>query len=117
MKHSTYSLLAGAVALSALAGVAKAADLPPIVPPPPPPVEAPIEYGSGWYLRGDVGFDVAKADPDLYQSAPVVDLYGEKMDKAWSVGVGAGYQFNSWFRADVTAEYRAPENIRSYAFC
>ncbi|MGE0233260.1 MAG: outer membrane protein [Flavobacteriaceae bacterium] len=117
MKYSFKPILAAVVALSAFVGAAKAADLPPIVPPPPPPVETVVEYGSGWYLRGDIGYDIAKADPSLYQSAPVVNLFGESMDSSWSFGIGAGYQFNSWFRADLTAEYRLPENIHAWGPC
>ena len=37
-----------------------------------------------------------------------------KIDSAFSLGAGAGYQFNSWFRADVTAEHRFDARMRGY---
>ncbi|MGL4242535.1 MAG: outer membrane protein, partial [Beijerinckiaceae bacterium] len=37
---------------------------------------------------------------------PSVGVHDFSMSKSGFVGIGAGYQFNSWLRADVTAEYR-----------
>lgn len=100
-----------AIGLAAVApGVAAAADLLP--PPPPPPVEPIVAAPfSGWYLRGDVGVGVASIS-DLRNSfdsnfTVVGDQFDSKSlgDSAFA-GVGVGYQFNNWFHADVTSEYR-----------
>ncbi len=74
----------------------------------PPPAyslneEAPVQIGNGWYLRGDVGWSRERPPvlaPDLSLAASI----GVK--NGWAAGVGAGYQFNSWMRADLTLDYR-----------
>ena len=70
----------------------------------PPPVE---DFG-GWYLRGDIGFSNQRvdrlnnaADARLTSSAQNLSF-----NTAGIFGLGAGYKFNNWFRADVTGEYR-----------
>jgi opacity protein-like surface antigen len=93
--------LAGVFAAASSAG-ALAADL---LPPPPPPLPPPpIEFAGGWYLRGDIGF--SNQDVDKLTSV----LPGETIDKGFDSapfgGLGIGYQFNNWIRADITGEYR-----------
>jgi opacity protein-like surface antigen len=98
--------LAGATALALVPAMARGADLPV----PPPMFRAPVveEYGA-WYLRGDIGITnqhVKKLD----SPAPGFDtttMLVKGFDSAGLFGVGVGYKFNSWFRADVTGEYRA----------
>ena len=115
--------LAGAMSVGATY-LAKAADL---LPPPPEPVyAAPVEFG-GWYLRGDVGVGVNQLDMRSSTFAPGVVVDNPHFDEAdlrttAIVGGGVGYQFNSWFRADVTGEYHfdsAYHAIQSYGptFC
>jgi len=109
MRYVKSIVAAGAASL--LSGAALAADLP--MPPPyvPPPVQ---EFG-GWYLRGDIGFSnqsikdrhYARYDTDLVPGSLQQSTH---FDKAGIYGVGAGYQFNSWLRMDVTGEYRAKSN-------
>lgn len=107
--------LAGAALIAATAS-STAADLPKIPPvydPPPPP---PVAIGAGWYLRGDVGVTNQKfrrlthAELDLL---PFEWIDKGKFRPAASVGLGLGYQFNSWFRADVTGEYRTSSNFKA----
>lgn len=110
-------LLLAAGAASVLSTAAVAADFPyppppSIAPPPPPPYYAPppaAEFG-GWYLRGDIGMTnqkVKKLDNVLNNSPGVTFTpVHYEFDSGTTFGIGAGYQFNSWFRADVTAEYR-----------
>jgi opacity protein-like surface antigen len=105
--------LFAAAAASVMSTVAMAADLP-IAPPPayaPPP---PADFG-GWYLRGDIGFSnqsVKRLDNALYYTPGTsVQNVGLGFDTAGIFGAGVGYQFNSWFRADVTGEYRGKANF------
>lgn len=94
------------------ATAASAADLP-LLPEPPPPVA--VEAFGGWYLRGDIGVSSQKIDDFEYRPMPAgarMEVLNHGFDSAGFVGVGAGYRFNSWFRADVTAEYRAPSRFR-----
>jgi opacity protein-like surface antigen len=75
---------------------------------------APIEFGGGWYLRGDVG--VGSLD---FKGTTVVDasipaspyegnykgIQNSVSDQVF-VGAGIGYQLNPWLRFDLTGEYR-----------
>lgn len=107
--------IVAACAASLLSGAALAADLP--MPPPyvPPP---PVEFG-GWYLRGDIGLSNQSIKDRHYatydnpaQIIPSSLQQSTHFGQAGIFGVGAGYQFNSWFRMDVTGEYRAKSNYR-----
>src|SRR4051794_3154998 len=97
--------LAGLVAV-ATSAPALAADLLPPPPPPPPPVV--VEVGTGWYLRGDVG--VGSQDFRSVNGADVGrdggTFWRKNLADTSFVGVGVGYQFNSFLRFDLTGEYR-----------
>lgn len=94
---------------------AEAADLLP----PAPSLDSPLlgekPLGVGWYLRGDVGAGSTRIGRASLRNAPAFSPYeSRKADSAFSLGAGAGYQFNSWFRADVTAEHRFDARVRGY---
>ena len=101
-------LVAGAFVMGA-ANLAAAADLG--LPPPPPAPEAPIE-SSGWYLRGDVGAAInmlSQQESSFATSVPGgFANAGSGVGVQGIIGLGAGYEFNNWFRFDVTGEYRWP---------
>lgn len=124
MGNTKALLLAGAA--TALSSAAFAADLP------PPPALEPVPYAaaaefSGWYLRGDVGVGInnrpkLRTSPDpLAVLGPIGNgvtltssTYGfNNLDLSSSalVSAGIGYQFNSWFRFDVTGEYRGGAHL------
>ena len=104
-------LLAGTVAFGAVCS-AHAADLPPAPAFEPIPVE-PVDYG-GWYLRGDVGVGIT-SKPEIRSTfsdfVPSPHFDKESLGDTAFVGIGAGYQFNHWLRADVTGEYRTSESL------
>jgi len=112
MRSVKFLIAAGAASL--LSSVAYAADMPSIMPPPPmayaPP---PVQDFGGWYLRGDIGMTNTthgQLHTNLYDTLPantVVNQYGHGFDGGTLFGVGVGYQFNNWFRADITGEYRS----------
>jgi opacity protein-like surface antigen len=119
------SLIAAGVALAS-GGLASAADLPPAprLPSPAPVVD---HYG-GWYLRGDVGIAVNASsvdlqnDPDPIATGISSGFLSSQANQAYNnttlspyglIDVGAGYQFNPWFRMDGTLEYRAGANLQS----
>jgi opacity protein-like surface antigen len=91
---------------TALAGPAFAADLLP----PPPSLEGygqVAELGAGWYLRGDIGYtDYSSPRDRLFGSAALLPLNGERLEGAFTLGGGIGYQVNEWFRTDLTVDYR-----------
>ena len=114
--------------LLATAGAAAAADLLP----PPPPAEPVVEEFSGWYIRGDVGVGINSMtswkstfnDATFNPKATYTDIRKEQTSLGDStfLRLGAGYQFNNWFRADITGEYRtaasynATESYKNVAF-
>jgi opacity protein-like surface antigen len=107
--------LAGA-AMFALVPPALAADLPPLIQKAPVPV---AEFG-GWYLRGDIGISNERAG-SFYQNgfggAPLpsaVQQVTKEFSGAGIFGLGVGYEFNSWLRADITGEYRSASTFRGY---
>jgi opacity protein-like surface antigen len=113
MRSVKYLVAAGAASL--LSSAAFAADMA-IAPPPmsyaPPPV---ADFG-GWYLRGDIGFSnqsvqsIRNTNPALY--ANLLSLEEKTgFDTGGVFGLGAGYQFNNWFRVDVTGQYRGNTNF------
>ncbi|MBN8961030.1 MAG: porin family protein [Rhizobiales bacterium] len=103
-------ILAAAGAASLMSSVAFAADIP-VAPPPqyyaPPPVE---DFG-GWYLRGDIGMTNTRGKlfAPAYNDASTVSVnqIGHEFTGGMTYGLGVGYQFNNWFRMDVTGEYRS----------
>ena len=104
--------LVAAGAASLLSSMAFAADMPMITPPPMYAPAPPADFG-GWYLRGDFGFSNQSISKRDYYSYPnLLSLQQQNsFDTGGIFGVGVGYQFNNWFRADVTAQYRGNANF------
>lgn len=105
------SVLSGIV-VAMLATPALAADLPPII---EPPITPPLEHVGGWYIRGDIGY-IKYDEPDV-SFGTAVHLGNEDLDDTVSVGVGVGYQWNRYFRTDVTADYRFQSDFYSRTAC
>ena len=83
-----------------------------------PPIPMAGEALAGWYLRGDIGYNIWD-DPevDWDDSAAGVGFDDEDLDETFSVGVGAGYRYNEWFRADVTLGYDFPADFEGTSPC
>lgn len=100
--RSFRSVCLSALVLAAPA-VAVAADMPwgrgPVVIGERSPQE--LEIGTGWYLRGDVGYSKATA-PSMTLDTDRFTGIGRNGAFAW--GGGFGYKFNDWFRADLTVD-------------
>mgnify|MGYP000265227841 CR=1 FL=1 len=105
MRSVKFLIAAGAATL--MSSAAFAADMA-IAPPPayaPPPI---VEDFGGWYLRGDIGFSnqrVSRLDNAL-DANNLTSSQKNSFGTAGIFGLGAGYKFNNWFRADITGEYR-----------
>lgn len=106
--------LAGAALLTS-GSTAIAADLPappPVYEPAPPPVA----IGGGWYLRGDVGVTnqkLRKITQTELDRLPHQWIDKGKFKPATTIGLGVGYQFNSWLRTDITGEFRTMSAFRA----
>ena len=75
----------------------------------PPPIE---DFG-GWYLRGDIGFSNQKVQRlnNVLDAGNLTSDQHLGFNTAGIFGLGVGYTFNNWFRADVTGEYRGNSNF------
>jgi opacity protein-like surface antigen len=107
--------LVAAGAVSILSTAAFAADMPIM---PPPAYGPPIQDFGGWYLRGDIGFSNQRVNDLHYgrESAySQLTSFNQKssFDSAGIFGVGVGYQFNNWFRADLIGQYRGNSNFKA----
>jgi len=87
-----------------MSSAALAADMA-IAPPPYAPV---VEDFGGWYLRGDIGFSNQRVDRlhNVLNNDATTSVQHLSFNSAGIFGLGAGYRFNNWFRADITGEYR-----------
>jgi opacity protein-like surface antigen len=109
-----HSFIAGG-AISLLSTAAFAADMPIMAPPAYAP--QPQDF-SGWYLRGDIGFSNQRVN-DLHYGRE--SAYSQltsfnqqsSFDTAGIFGIGVGYHFNNWFRADVTGQFRGNSNFKA----
>lgn len=98
-----------------------AASAPPIVELPPSdgqmmetlPAVTPCCGGSGWYLRGDIGYAVNNDPTGTFSGN---DFVNESWDNSWIAGVGLGYRFNDAIRVDLTGEYRAASDVDTTDF-
>ena len=82
----------------------------------PPPYAAPVvEDFGGWYLRGDIGFSNQRVKTKEWVAySSLLSLQQDNsFDTAGIFGVGVGYRFNNWFRADVIGQYRGNANLHS----
>ncbi|MBX3568445.1 MAG: porin family protein [Rhizobiaceae bacterium] len=104
--------IALALAAAALlpAAYANAADYDPPVYVEPAEEYVPVEVGSGWYLRGDIGYVADKqyrdrqrvlADPDLAAFSPFNVTSSSLKDTPVFGSVGFGYHLNDFLRADL----------------
>jgi opacity protein-like surface antigen len=112
-KLTTIAFAACAWAVTAIPA-AMAADLPAPVYEPVPVPPAP----GGWYLRGDIGYKMYQ-DPSVKfeDSLAGVSFSNENLDDTGDIGVGVGYRFNKWLRADITADYEWPADFHGTTPC
>lgn len=74
-------------------------------------IRTPVEYGSGWYLRGDVSWTFgAKMDRSFTGVDDVTDTQSFEFNNNIAGRLGFGYQVNPWFRWEVTAEAMGDSN-------
>lgn len=107
--------LAGAVALALTAGSATSADL--YQPQAAPLMDAPevsVREASGWYLRGDAGYSFNELRGAKFRQGGSydADFRTAKIEDSGILGAGVGYQFNNYFRGDLTFDYMTRSDFR-----
>jgi opacity protein-like surface antigen len=69
-----------------------------------------VEFGSGWYIRGDVGYEQTadKLNASSFVTpVPTILLDATQGHQSGYVfDAGAGYKLNDWFRFDATGDIR-----------
>ncbi len=130
--------VAATFGLAAFSNTVRAADMPveypPIIEAPEP---LPLAAVGGWYLRGDIGYKLYQkpkgsignrqwggydsgggtVDTWPYTVGNHDQMINEKMLGALDVGVGAGYKFNDYLRADVVFDYETPAKFKGSIWC
>lgn len=100
--------------LTGFAAPAYAADLDDIIYARELPVTQPVEIGTGWYLRGDLGYSVETRGEatsySIFSAGPPAaytdTAFGSSsLDSDWSGSLGVGYSFTDYFRGDLTLDY------------
>lgn len=108
-------ILTSAFVAAALVGGAQAADLYAPEPVEAAPAAEPIFDANGWYLRGDVSYDVINMRGAKYfqgSNALVNDFDKAELDNSSNIGVGVGYQITDHFRVDTTFDYMFNADFR-----
>ncbi|HXD46002.1 MAG TPA: outer membrane beta-barrel protein [Pseudolabrys sp.] len=111
VRRLNFFIVAG-VALAG-ASAAQAADY---TPPPPPPVYAPPPQPEPccdtWYLRGFVGAGInSKSTLDVTPMPADTNIVSNSLADSYFIGGAVGYNWNSWLRFDLSAEYRAKSHV------
>lgn len=110
------SLIYPFIVMTVLSGQARAADLDTIIPAQSEDPYVPVEVGSGWYIRGDVSYDLATSTTGNYRTyslvapapaAPVFNYNTNAYDQikfvsGKTISAGFGYQLNAFVRGDLT---------------
>ena len=88
-----------------------------------PPEPARVELGTGWYLRGDIGYSRPSKPRIDFTAVPVVDAAGNldapvttglsnvRVKEGFTGGLGFGYKFNPWLRTDVTLDIGSRQSV------
>jgi opacity protein-like surface antigen len=105
-------ILLAATALAMPALPASAADYDPPIYVDDAPEYVPVEVGSGWYLRGDIGYNLSvETDAEYRTYDPLGDTYSSyepftnsELDRGLTYGIGFGYHFSDWIRSDLTLD-------------
>jgi opacity protein-like surface antigen len=108
-------IVAFASAMLAFGAQANAADLYEPAPVAPVVEQPVVASASGWYLRGDISYDVMDMKGAHYFADDSGNLYNfksAKLDNTGNLGLGIGYQVNDYFRVDKTFDYMFSSTFR-----
>lgn len=115
LKTSLLLLLSSAALLPASLAVAADYDPPVFETAQDAPEYKPVEVGSGWYLRGDVGYQLNETfETDDHQFSSTFSAGAISVDEdenMFSGSLGIGYHFTDWLRSDVNVGYIAGNDV------
>ncbi len=106
-----YGILAASVAtILILPSSTRAADLDPGYADVPAPIpQQNVAFGSGWYIRGDIGVtDRYGIDVVKTASTKVEPRLTRSSNVGYDFTLGGGYSFTNNFRVDITADFLQP---------
>lgn len=115
MKLATTMIFSAAALAAAPTTAALAADYDPPIYIEEAPEYVPVEIGSGWYLRGDIGYNFNRRFRS-YEIGTVPGLTVGQDNTSLFGGVGFGHHFNDYLRAEANIGFLAQEQFQvSYA--
>jgi opacity protein-like surface antigen len=114
MRRIDRLILYGTFALLLPSGAALAADASEM---PYQPTATPYEFGSGWYLRGDIGYKIYNVPHAHFDVAGYGNMIGDTLSNTGVAGLGFGYKFNDWFRTDITVDYESTGHFHGRLPC
>ena len=73
--------------------------------------ETHVEFGTGWYIRGDIGVALGGVDKEVQQLGHAGANYVETYDvsQGFSFGAAVGYRFSPRIRGDISFDYISSE--------
>lgn len=101
------AVLIGIAAACTTATVVRAADLDPYAPPTYASPDPQLEFGTGWYLRGDVGWS-ENSQPEIFADIPAAPSTQD-----FNAGAGFGYRWTPWFRTDLTVNFDGYKKVNA----
>ncbi|MBE7184743.1 MAG: porin family protein [Methylobacterium mesophilicum] len=79
------------------------------------PEYKPVEVGSGWYLRGDLGYQLNEAfetgNRQFTSDFSATPIRASEDENMFSGSLGIGYHFTDWLRSDVNVGYIAGNDV------
>lgn len=122
--NTAKGLVVAGLALVSLAGAtssSSAADLDPgYGDAPPPAAEQKVEFGSGWYIRGDIAATPAY-QVEGYQPPNSRIFYSginSTSRAGYDLSLGGGYAMTNSFRGDIIADFHQPTSVNNpAAYC
>ncbi|MCC6984735.1 MAG: porin family protein [Bauldia sp.] len=112
----------GSLKMTAIATVAVLMGAPSVLqaadaPTPYYPPATPIEIGSNWYLRGDIGYKMYLTPNAHFDEPGYGAMINEDITNTGVIGIGMGFEFNDSFRMDLTLDYEWPGEFEGQLIC
>jgi opacity protein-like surface antigen len=104
-------LVLGTFLAAACGQAAQAADLDVPAPINPPQDETSSFFGSGWYIRGDIGYSVPTGPSGSFANLPLRQV---SWATSATAGIGVGYKITNWIRADMTGDYLFQRDVHFF---